>query len=527
MEKGLKKAKEVNIPNCTYISLPAAALLCSLLAPLPNCRAPRERERERERERGIIDDFRFLVQYISLFRLISLVSVRLFYLLAMVMNCSTRLLSVSSVRLRFASFSSSASSATVRSRSRSRSRRSGVLRFKSLKHYLRTKHALENQQVAQAVAGQGYAMKRLLGKGAYGTVFLCERLTEAAELETAISPSPQSTASAQRAIKVLNLQEARKEYDFTWLTAEERLRADEEMKKLLGVLETMPEGVVKDHFLRSHTILLDKLVKEADPRLRRTRRPVAEQEILQKCTGHPFVNSLKASFRDHTHLYLVFGYFSGGSLQELLERSGGVFAEDVARFYASQLILGLEFLYEKNIAHRDIKPSNLLLTAKGNLVICDFGLATRLKGGLKTFCGTADYIAPEVLSEKTWPSSYLDYWAFGVTLYEMLTGRTPFADSSAHAVFLNTLTQNLTFPPHVSPEAQSFLRMVLERDRSKRPGPEEIKAHPFFDGVDWDDALALRLSCPVDAALLRRGDGGDKKKPLREHRSSSGSFDIE
>ena len=387
------------------------------------------------------------------------------------------------------------------------------LRFKSLGHFMRAKSAIDNNQYKQAMSGHGYTMDRALGRGAYGKVFLCSINAAGADMEAMGAPSSIAMASesraalreggGRRAIKVLNLAESRKEYDFTWLTADERLRADQDMSHMLEVLGAMPEGVVRDFFVRSHGMLSEKLLIEANPQMRRTRRPVAEQEILQRCMGHPYVNSLKASFRDHKNLYLVFPYYPGGSLKSLLLRRGGSFSgedEHLARFFAAQLLLGVDFLRERNISHRDIKPPNLLLTEEGQLVICDFGLATRLRGGLKTFCGTAEYIAPEVLSDRTWSSRYLDYWAFGITLYEMLVGRTPFEDSSADAVFLNTLTSPILFPEDPTPpsaEAQSFLRMVLERDRSRRPTPEEMKAHSFFDGIDWEAMSAGNVACPL------------------------------
>jgi serine/threonine protein kinase len=227
--------------------------------------------------------------------------------------------------------------------------------------------------------------------------------------------------------------------------------------------------------------------------LRRVRRPVAEREILIRIGPHPYLANLLASFRDPRNLFLVFEYFVGGTLLSVLNAAPERrLAEDVARKYAAQLLSALEFLASRNVSHRDVKPSNILIDAEGNSALADFGLATRLRGGLKTFCGTAEYIAPEVLSEKMWSAAYLDIWAFGVTLYQLAAGRTPFEGPDATSVFLNTLTAPLLFPAHFSPELCDLLNRVLSRDYDRRPTIAGIKTHPFFAGVDWAELLEAK-----------------------------------
>jgi protein kinase A len=290
------------------------------------------------------------------------------------------------------------------------------------------------------------------------------------------------------AIKVLNVERDRKEYNWTWLTAEERQQSQKDAKKLRDFISNLEPGLVRDHMVRAEEMLLDTMKREENPLLRKVRRPVAEREILLRIGPHPFVANLLHSFRDNRFMCLVFDYFPSGTLQKFI-LSQGKLDENLARFFASQLLLGLIFLQSRNVAHRDVKPSNILLTKDGFIALADFGLATRLKGGLKTFCGTAEYIAPEVLSEKMWSASGLDLWAFGICLYQMLVGKTPFEAPDATSVFLNTLTSQLKFPDHVSPEAKELLTRLLSKDASKRPSGEEVKSHVFFQNVDWDSLL--------------------------------------
>mmetsp|Transcript_36485 Transcript_36485/g.58763 ORF Transcript_36485/g.58763 Transcript_36485/m.58763 type:complete len:382 (-) Transcript_36485:4607-5752(-) len=284
----------------------------------------------------------------------------------------------------------------------------GLVHFRSLGEFLKTKKHVEHANLRQAFQANGFVLIRQLGSGSFGQVFLAK----------------QHSTKLYRAIKVLDIRTAKKDYDFTWLTAEERAQAHLDADTIMQNIQKLPAGVVQHHMLRSYEMLQEKLRREEDPQQRRTRRPVAEHEILLRLTPHPFVSNLDSSFRDHQKLYLVFTHYEGGTLKTLLENNGGILSEDDARFYASEIALGLRFLQENNIAHRDIKPDNILLTSDGHTAISDFGLATRLHGGLKTLCGTAEYIAPEVLSSKTWTSRYLDWWAFGVMLYEMLVGKT-------------------------------------------------------------------------------------------------------
>jgi len=158
-----------------------------------------------------------------------------------------------------------------------------------------------------------------------------------------------------------------------------------------------------------------------------------ERQLLSDVTGHPFITNMLASFSDRDFLYLLLDYIPGGELFTYL-RKYRRFSEDMARFYAAEIVLVLEYLHEQQggIAYRDMKPENLLLDAEGHIRLVDFGFAKRL--GYKddehpvetyTLCGTPEYLAPEVIQNKGHTTA-VDWWALGILIYEFLTGYPPF-----------------------------------------------------------------------------------------------------
>ena len=161
-----------------------------------------------------------------------------------------------------------------------------------------------------------------------------------------------------------------------------------------------------------------------------------ERSILAEVSGHPFVTSLEASFSDAEFLYLLLDYVPGGELFSYL-RKWRRFDEDMARFYAAEIVLVLEYLHEQQggVAYRDLKPENLLLDEEGHIKLVDFGFAKRLGNNANstddkpketyTLCGTPEYLAPEVIQNKGHTTA-VDWWALGILIYEFLTGYPPF-----------------------------------------------------------------------------------------------------
>ncbi|KAF5839684.1 kinase-like domain-containing protein [Dunaliella salina] len=167
---------------------------------------------------------------------------------------------------------------------------------------------------------------------------------------------------------------------------------------------------------------------------------------------HPFLVNLKAAFQDKACLYLVLEYVPGGDFFGFLQKVTAL-KEDHARFYAAQIILGLECLHARNIAFRDLKPENMLVDGEGYVKITDFGFTKVVNGATYTFCGTPDYIAPEIILNKGHGPA-VDYWSLGCMIYEMLHGLPPFYSGPNLAIFGGSVTRNFSEPPW-PPRAQS------------------------------------------------------------------------
>ncbi|KAK4660437.1 cytochrome c oxidase subunit 1 [Podospora pseudocomata] len=245
-----------------------------------------------------------------------------------------------------------------------------------------------------------------------------------------------------------------------------------------------------------------------------------ERQILSDVSGHPFITSFQASFSDHDFLYILLDYIPGGELFTYL-RKYRHFDEDMARFYAAEIVLVLEYLHEHQggIAYRDMKPENLLLDAEGHIKLVDFGFAKRLGNNENdhpeetyTLCGTPEYLAPEVIHNKGHTTA-VDWWALGILIYEFLTGYPPFWHSNPIEIYKQIVEKPVVFPqdPPISPEAKDIIRQFCTVDRSRRlgnisGGAARVKAHPFFKGVDWDAVLARKYKGPILPPVRYPGD---------------------
>eukprot|EP00271_Cylindrocystis_brebissonii_P017263 TRINITY_DN4419_c0_g1_i3.p1 TRINITY_DN4419_c0_g1~~TRINITY_DN4419_c0_g1_i3.p1 ORF type:complete len:856 (+),score=203.26 TRINITY_DN4419_c0_g1_i3:800-3367(+) len=266
-------------------------------------------------------------------------------------------------------------------------------------------------------------------------------------------------------------------------------------------------------------------------------RACTERSILGQ-TDHPFLPTLYASFQTSTHVCLITDFCPGGELYLLLDRQPQKrFAEHVARFFASEVLIALEYLHCLGVVYRDLKPENILITKSGHLILTDFDLSfvgtttpklirpppaapsistssstSRRKkkgesepklppeqlpifvaepeGSSNSFVGTEEYIAPEIISG-TGHGSQVDWWALGIFVYELLYGRSPFRGRNRQRTFTNVLMKELAFPatPQVSGAAKDLIKRLLVRDPQRRLGAQrgatEIKAHPFFADINW------------------------------------------
>ncbi|EUC67414.1 Serine/Threonine kinase catalytic domain protein [Rhizoctonia solani AG-3 Rhs1AP] len=219
---------------------------------------------------------------------------------------------------------------------------------------------------------------------------------------------------------------------------------------------------------------------------------IGERKILQRSLESPFLVGLKFSFQTDTELYLVTDFKSGGELFWHLQRETR-FTEERARFYIAELVLALEHLHKYDIVYRDLKPENILLDATGHVALCDFGLSKPdLPSGqlTNTFCGTTEYLAPEVLLDDHGYSKLVDFWSLGVLLFEMCCGWSPFYAEDTQQMYKNICFGKIRFPRGVIGEdGKQFVKGLLNRNPKHRLGAhrdaEELKEHPFFKTIDW------------------------------------------
>ncbi|KAJ3716893.1 kinase-like domain-containing protein [Lentinula raphanica] len=232
---------------------------------------------------------------------------------------------------------------------------------------------------------------------------------------------------------------------------------------------------------------------------------LAERLVLAQVNS-PFIVPLKFSFQSEQKLYLVLAFVNGGELFHHLQREQR-FNEERARFYSAELLLALEHLHELDVVYRDLKPENILLDFTGHIALCDFGLCKlNMKANDKTntFCGTPEYLAPEILCGQGYNKT-IDWWTLGVLLYEMLAGLPPFYDDNTDSMYQKILNDPLVFGPEIGAEAQSILTGLLNRDPTRRlgvHGAEEIKKHPFFmNHIDFELLARKKIHPPFKPSV--------------------------
>ncbi|KJE90626.1 serine/threonine-protein kinase gad8 [Capsaspora owczarzaki ATCC 30864] len=237
----------------------------------------------------------------------------------------------------------------------------------------------------------------------------------------------------------------------------------------------------------------------------------SERIILAKNCS-PFLVGLKFSFQTPEKIYLVLDYVNGGELFFHLQNEGK-FSEQRSKFYTAQLLSALESLHAINVIYRDLKPENILVDFDGFIALTDFGLCKEeIKHDEKTntFCGTPEYMAPEVLQQKGYGPS-VDWWTLGILLYEMLTGLPPFYDENTNQMYHKILFGDLVFTDEISPKARSLIAGLLDRDPAKRlgagpNGAKEIKQHAFFEDMNFADLEAKRVPVPWKPSLENQFD---------------------
>jgi len=213
---------------------------------------------------------------------------------------------------------------------------------------------------------------------------------------------------------------------------------------------------------------------------------------------HPFLMKLHYSFQDGDNLYLVMDFINGGELFFHLQNERR-FSNERARFYTAEICLAIAHLHSTGIIYRDLKPENLLIDSAGHIKVTDFGLS---KEGLsdnartRTFCGTPEYLAPEVLEAKAYTKA-VDWWSVGTLIFEMLTGLPPFYCEDVQKMYSLKMTAELSIPEYVEPEAADIIKKFLDRNpESRLTDIDAIRKHAWFKGIDWEKLLRKEIEPP-------------------------------
>ncbi|KAG9353229.1 hypothetical protein JZ751_017805 [Albula glossodonta] len=206
-----------------------------------------------------------------------------------------------------------------------------------------------------------------------------------------------------------------------------------------------------------------------------------------KVTSFPFLTHLYSTFQTKEHLFFVMEYLNGGDLMFHIQDKGR-FDLLRATFYAAEIVCGLQFLHSKGIIYRDLKLDNVMLDRDGHIKIADFGMCKENMIGenrATTFCGTPDYIAPEILLGQKYTFS-VDWWSFGVLVFEMLIGQSPFHGDDEDELFESIRMDTPHYPRWITKEAKDLLEKLFERDPTHRLGViGNLRAHPFFKNISW------------------------------------------
>ncbi|XP_013115058.2 chromosomal serine/threonine-protein kinase JIL-1 [Stomoxys calcitrans] len=244
-----------------------------------------------------------------------------------------------------------------------------------------------------------------------------------------------------------------------------------------------------------------------------------ERQVLEAIQQSPFLVGLHYAFQTDSKLYLVLDYVSGGELFTHLYKAEH-FPESTVRVYIAEVVLALEHLHKLGIIYRDIKLENILLDGQGHIVLADFGLSKIFGPNsdhrAHSFCGTLEYMAPEII--RAGPNGHdlaVDWWSVGVLTYELLTGASPFTvveqQNSQSDISRRIQKVDPVLPPTLGENVKDFILKMLHKDPKKRLGGNsrnaaEIKNHPFFKGINWNELKSKRRKAPFKPALASEDD---------------------
>ncbi|XP_058977259.1 cGMP-dependent protein kinase, isozyme 2 forms cD5/T2 isoform X2 [Musca domestica] len=310
---------------------------------------------------------------------------------------------------------------------------------------------------------------------------------------------------------ISNLDEIKHRYDDEGTL--ERRKINEEFRDVsltdLRVIATLGVGgfgrveLVQIHGDASRSFALKQMKKAQIVETRQQQHIMSEKEIMGEANCQ-FIVKLFKTFKDKKYLYMLMESCLGGELWTIL-RDKGNFDDSTTRFYTACVVEAFDYLHSRNIIYRDLKPENLLLDEKGYVKLVDFGFAKKLQSGRKTwtFCGTPEYVAPEVILNRGHDIS-ADYWSLGVLMFELLTGTPPFTGSDPMRTY-NIILKGIDaieFPRNITSNARNLIKKLCrdnpaERLGYQRGGISEIQKHKWFDGFYWWGLQNRTLEPPI------------------------------
>ena len=262
---------------------------------------------------------------------------------------------------------------------------------------------------------------------------------------------------------------------------------------------------------------------------------MTERNLMVKINS-PFIVNIKSAFQDDTKLYIVSEFMQGGDMfYHMHDGQIIIFNNEKTKFYIMELVLSLEALHNHKMVYRDLKPENILLDSKGHVKLTDFGLSKILDEGNDkafTICGTPQYLAPEILLRKGYDKA-VDWWSLGCVMYEMLAGKLPYAIKRGAKMSIKIYDQEVQYPNSMNKDAKDFIQKLLTINPSERLGSgpngiEDIKNHPFFKGINWNDAEMQKIKPPFIPKLksetdLRYFDTMFTEEPINSQQKKEGT----
>lgn len=281
---------------------------------------------------------------------------------------------------------------------------------------------------------------------------------------------------------------------------------DFDINETIGVGAYGRVRMVKVKGSTDQTPMALKILKKSEAvKMKQVQHVVDERNIHMKLR-HPYIVNLLTTFQDPKRVFILLELVNGGELAQRIFKTVRL-PDDEAKFYGAEVTLALTYLGTQNIAYRDLKPDNILLDADGHARLCDFGFSKTLKGKeqTSTLCGTAEYLAPEIIRMKGYGKE-VDWWALGVLIFEMLQGTCPFAAETHQGVCEKILKGNIEFPGNnFNRSAVDAVKKLLV-EKAKRPAGESVKKFAWYRGIDWKELGKRGYAAPFVPEISSAAD---------------------